>query len=129
VAVVVGKDGFARFSPFGRTWLMGQKKSLRVQPEISHDRAQPLGIDVRVARGCCDALMAQERLDVAQVGSALVEKERGGRMPQVARGNNQRPRALAGELVACVGVGVLIFDAVCLVSCRIGLVARNAPKT
>jgi hypothetical protein len=36
---------------------------------------------VRVARGCCDTLMAQERL-VAQVGSALVEKERRGRMPQ-----------------------------------------------
>ena len=31
-----------------------------MQPEVSDDRAQPLGIDVRVAGGCCDALMAQE---------------------------------------------------------------------
>ena len=36
----------------------GKKKRLRVQPEVSHDRAQPLAIDVRVARGCCDTLMA-----------------------------------------------------------------------
>lgn len=73
-----------------------------MQPEVSHDRAQPLGIDVRVARGCCDALMAQEGLDVAQVGSALVEKERGGRMAQGMSGNNWHPRTLAGELEACV---------------------------
>jgi len=53
-----------------------------VQPEVSNDRAQPLGIDVRVAHGCCDTLMAQERPHVAQVGSSLVEQERGGRMTQ-----------------------------------------------
>jgi hypothetical protein len=72
---------------------MGQKKSLRVQPKVSDLRAQPLGIDVRVARGCCDTLMAQERLHVAQVGSPLVEKERGGHMPQGMSGNDWHPRA------------------------------------
>ena len=76
---------------------MGKRK-LRVRPEVSHDRAQPLGIDVRVARGRCDALMAQEGLHVAQVGSALVEEEGGGRMPQGMSGNNRHPRALTGEL-------------------------------
>jgi hypothetical protein len=79
-----------------------EKESLRVQPEVSDECAQPLGIDVRVARGCCDALMAQERLHVAQIGSTLVEEERGGRMPQGMSGNNRHPRALAGELEACV---------------------------
>jgi hypothetical protein len=51
--------------------------------------------------------MAQERLDVAQVGSALVEKERSGRMPQRVRGNNRQPRALAGELDAYVNALLL----------------------
>ena len=46
--------------------------------------------------------MAQECLDVAQVGSALVEKESRGRMPQGMSGNNRHPRTLAGELEACV---------------------------
>jgi hypothetical protein len=46
--------------------------------------------------------MAEERLDVAQVGSALVEKERRGRMPQGMSGNDWHPRALAGELESCV---------------------------
>jgi hypothetical protein len=68
-----------------------------VQPEVSHDRAQPLGIDVRVARGCCDTLMAQEGLYVAQVGSPLVEQERGGRMPQ-GMAQTRRPIRL-GRLV------------------------------
>ena len=81
---------------------MGKKKSLRVQPEVSDDRAQPLGINVRVARRCRDALMAQEGLDVAQVGSALVEKEGGGRMAQGMSGNNRHARALASELEARV---------------------------
>ena len=58
------------------------KRGLRVQPEASHERAQPLGIDVGVARGRCDTLMAQEGLHVAQVGFALVEEEGGGGMPQ-----------------------------------------------
>jgi hypothetical protein len=53
-----------------------------VESEVSHEHAQPLGIDVRVVRGCCDTLMAQEGLHVAQVGSPLVEQKRGGRMPQ-----------------------------------------------
>jgi hypothetical protein len=43
--------------------------------------------------------MAQERLDVAQVGSALIEEEGGGRMPQGKSGNNGHPRALARELL------------------------------
>ena len=81
---------------------MGKKRRLRVQPEVSHDRTQPLAIDVRVARGCCDTLMAKEGLHVAQVGSPLVEKERGGRMPQGMGGNDRHPRALAGELEASV---------------------------
>ena len=33
-----------------------------MEPEVCDDRAQPLGIHVRVARGGCDALMAQEGL-------------------------------------------------------------------
>ena len=45
---------------------------------------------------------SQKRLDVAQVGSALVEKEGGGRMPQGVSGNDWYPRALAGELEADV---------------------------
>jgi hypothetical protein len=39
---------------------------------------------------------AQEGLDVTRLGSALVKKERGGRMPQGMSGNNRHPRALAG---------------------------------
>jgi hypothetical protein len=81
---------------------MGNKRELRVQAEVSDDRAQPLGINVGIARGRGDTLMAQEGLDVAQVGSALVEKEGSGRMPQGMSGNNRHPRALAGELEACV---------------------------
>jgi len=54
-----------------------------MQPEVSHERAQPLGIDVRVTRSGCDTLMAQERLDIAQVGSALVEQEGGGRAARI----------------------------------------------
>jgi hypothetical protein len=79
--------------PFWSNLAHGKKKSLRVQPEVSHDRAQPLGIDVRIASGCCDTLMAQEGLHVAQVGSALVEQERSGRMPQEMSGNDWHPRA------------------------------------
>ena len=70
----------------------------RMQPEVSHDRAQPLGIDVRVARGCCDTLMAQECLHVAQVGSAFVEQERRRRMPKGMCGNDRHPSTLTGEL-------------------------------
>ena len=33
-----------------------------MQPEVSHERAQPLGINVRVARDCCDALVAEESI-------------------------------------------------------------------
>jgi hypothetical protein len=73
-----------------------------VQAEVSDDRAQPLGINVGVARRCRDTLMAEERLDVAQVGSPLVEKESRGRMTQGMSGNNRHPRTLAGELEACV---------------------------
>ena len=73
-----------------------------MQAEVSDDRAQPLGINVGVARGRCDALMAQEGLDVAQVGSPLVEKESRGRMTQGMSGNNRYPRALAGDLKACI---------------------------
>jgi hypothetical protein len=65
-----------------------------VQPKVSRDRTQPLGINVRVARRCCDTLMAKKRPHVAQVGSALVEKERGGRMPQGMSGNNRHPRVI-----------------------------------
>jgi hypothetical protein len=42
-----------------------------MEPEVSDDRAESLAIHVRVTRGGCDALMAQEGLHVAQVGSAL----------------------------------------------------------
>jgi hypothetical protein len=37
---------------------MGNKRELRVQAEVSDDRAQPLGINVGVARRCRDTLMA-----------------------------------------------------------------------
>jgi hypothetical protein len=80
---------------------MGKRK-LRVQPKVSDQRAKSFGIDVGVARGCCDTLMAQEGLDVVQVGSPLVEQERGGRMPQGMSGNDWHPRPLASELEACV---------------------------
>ena len=73
-----------------------------MQLQVCHDRTQPLAIHVRIAGGCCDTFMAQERLDVAQVGSPLIEKERGGRMPQGMGGNNGHPRTLAGELEAGV---------------------------
>jgi len=67
-----------------------------MEPEVSDDRAESLGIHVRVTRVGCDAFMAQENLHVAQVGSALVEKECRGRMPQGMRGNMQvRPRTAA----------------------------------
>jgi hypothetical protein len=42
--------------------------------------------------------MAQEGLHVAQVGSALVEKECRGRVPQGMGGDDRHPRSLAGEL-------------------------------
>jgi hypothetical protein len=32
-----------------------EEKPLRVEPEVSDERAQPLGIDVGVASRCCDA--------------------------------------------------------------------------
>ena len=73
-----------------------------MEPEVFDDRAESLGIHVRVTRGSCDALMAQEGLHIAQVGSALVEKECRGRMPQGMRGDDRHPRALAGELEASV---------------------------
>jgi hypothetical protein len=47
-----------------------------MEPEVSDDRAEPLAIHVRVASGCCDALMAKEGLHVAQVGTALIERRR-----------------------------------------------------
>jgi hypothetical protein len=49
----IGRIGAAispTLSAFCRPWLNGKEKELRVQPEVSHDGAQPLGIDVRVAR-------------------------------------------------------------------------------
>ena len=73
-----------------------------MEPEVCDDRAESLGIHVRVTRGGCDALMAQEGLHVAQVGSAFVEEECRGRMPQGMRGNDRHPRTLAGELEASV---------------------------
>ncbi len=68
-----------------------------MQPEVSDECAKTLGINVRVARGCCDTLMAQKGLHVAQVGSAFVEEERRGRMPKRMCGNDRHPRTLAGE--------------------------------
>ena len=43
--------------PFSRSrsWLMGKKESYECNRRFP-DRAQPLGIDVRVARDCCDTL-------------------------------------------------------------------------
>ena len=69
-----------------------------MQPEVSDQGAEPLGINVRVARRCCDALVSQERLHVTQVGSALVEQERRGRMPKGMGGNYRHPSSLAREL-------------------------------
>jgi hypothetical protein len=70
-----------------------------VQPEVSHDGAQPLGIDVRVARRL-DTLMASRSACTSR--RLLVEKERRGCMPQGMSGNNRHPRSLAGQLEACV---------------------------
>jgi hypothetical protein len=56
---------------------------------------------VRVTRGGCDTLMAQERLDIAQVGSSLVAGG-SGRMTQRTSGNNRHPRTLAGKLEAYI---------------------------
>ena len=44
--------------------------------EVSDQCAKTLGINVRVVRGCCDALCSKKGLHVAQVGSAFVEQER-----------------------------------------------------
>ena len=41
--------------------------------------------------------MAEKRLHVAQVGSALVEQDGRGRMPKGMCGNDRHPRTLAGE--------------------------------
>ena len=71
-----------------------------MQPEASHERAQPLRIDVGVARGRCDALMAQKGLHVAQVGSALVEEEGCGGMPQGMESILPLP-----EVLKCRGTG------------------------
>ena len=69
-----------------------------MEPEVCDDRAESLAIHVRITRSGRDALIAQERLDVAQVGSAFVEEECRSRMPQGMGGNDWHPRALAGEL-------------------------------
>ena len=45
---------------------------------------------------------AQEASVTSRRFSALVEKERRGRMPQGMSGNNRQPRSLAGQLEACV---------------------------
>ena len=68
-----------------------------MESEVSDDRAESLGIHVRVTRGCCDALMTKEGLHVAQVGSTLVEKECRGRMTQGMSGNHRHSCTLAGE--------------------------------
>jgi hypothetical protein len=50
--------------------------------------------------------MPKKRLHVTQVGTALVEKERRGRMPKWMRGNDRHSSSLAGELNAGVeGLG------------------------
>jgi hypothetical protein len=69
-----------------------------VQPEVSHDGAQPLGIDVRVARRL-DTLMPRSACTSRRL---LVEKERRGCMPQGMSENDRHPRSLAGQLEACV---------------------------
>ena len=51
---------------------MGNEE-LPVQPEVSDQGAEPLGIDVRVASRCCQALVPKKRLHVTQIGPALVE--------------------------------------------------------
>ena len=73
-------------------------EELRAQPEVPDQRAKPLGIDLRVTCRCCQTLMPKEGLDVTQVGSALVEQQRRGCMPQGMGGNDRHPSAFAGEL-------------------------------
>ena len=51
-----------------------KEKELRVESDIADDRAKTLGIDVRVASGCCQPFVSEKRLHVAQVGSALVQQ-------------------------------------------------------
>ena len=82
---------------FCRTWLMGNEE-LPVQPEVSDQGAEPLGIDVRVTRRCCQALVPKKRLHVTQVGSALVEEERRGRMPKWMSGDDRHPSACSSKL-------------------------------
>ena len=64
-----------------RPWLIGKKKRLPVPPEVSHERAEPSTWVYRAVL----ARRTGKRL-VAQVGSALVDKERGGRLSVAARG-------------------------------------------
>ena len=61
---------FPMLSPFWRPWLMEKEKAVKGAAEVSHQRAQSLGINVGVASNNWQALMAQERL-VARVGSAV----------------------------------------------------------
>jgi hypothetical protein len=75
-----------------------EEKRLRVEPEVSDERAQSLGINVRVARGCCDALMAQERLDIAQVGSALSFSRATGFTSGRSSRQKRSPREFGAEL-------------------------------
>ena len=80
--------------------IAGIGNGLRVQPDIADQGAKTLGIDVGVTRRRGDALVSQEGLHVTQVGSAFVEKERGGGMPQGMSRNYRHSSALAGELDA-----------------------------
>ena len=59
-------------------------------------------IDMRVTGGRSEALVAQERLHVAQVGAALVEQERGGRVPQRVGGDGGHAGARARRFEADV---------------------------
>jgi hypothetical protein len=42
--------------PFCRTWLMEKKKELGVKSDIAHDRAKPLGIELRGSYGFPSAI-------------------------------------------------------------------------
>ena len=61
-------------NPFGSRLAHRKEKNFRRAAGVSHEQAQPLGIDARVVRRGRDALMVEQRLDVTRVSSPLVEK-------------------------------------------------------
>ena len=60
---------------------MGQKKAHECSQRFSHDCAQPFGIDVRVAGGFCNILIARS----ARTSQRLARRSLSGRVAAVCR--------------------------------------------